>query len=220
MRLTSLFPPKKYTDRNIQLLSDYIDFILQVDDHTKIIFADEKPMREADSFGRVRRDVMSGEVPPNVSREGIDAKYRYNIFAAVTTKQNVERNVEAVVLDLIGDSTLFQIFVLYLLEIRFLEYGDIFVVDNCSIHTQGENQFLVEALWYQHGVLMMPLPPYTPELNPTELVFNTMAARIKANRSRSIIEPGDAFTEIVQSEFSAMSRKDVKKFFRHCGYNV
>ena len=42
MRLTSKFPPLKYTARNNQLLEDYLGFMMYVDDHTKIVFADEK----------------------------------------------------------------------------------------------------------------------------------------------------------------------------------
>jgi transposase len=214
-----MYPPKKYTDRNLQCLRDYLEFLETWDDHKDFVFADEKPMVEADTYGRVRRDIITGEVPPNVSDEGSNAKRRYNIFAAVTTKRNVERNVEAVVLDMIGDSTLFQTFVLHLLQLNFLEPGDIFVVDNCSIHMQGTNQFLVETLWTECGILMVPLPPYTPELNPTELAFNAMTARIKASRSRSILAPGH-FAAAVKEEFNRMSRRDVKKFYTHCGYNV
>jgi hypothetical protein len=83
MRFISLFPPKKFSDRNIQLTKEYIDFLLELKDHRCIVFADEKPMREADSFTTVRRDPYTGTVPVNIS-EKANVRFRYNIFAAVT----------------------------------------------------------------------------------------------------------------------------------------
>jgi hypothetical protein len=220
MRLTSLFPRKKYSDQNIQRLRDYCELIDIVDDHNSIVFADEKPMIEAESFGRVRRDILSGYVPPNVY-DGVNVRHRYNIFAAVTTKQHVQRNVEAVVLlDIIGDSTVFQMFVLHLLQTGFLGAGDLLIVDNCTIHTQGANQFIVETLWNECGVLMIMLPAYTPELNPTELAFNAMDAKIKACRSRSAIMPGEDFAAIIKTVFNSMTRTEVQGFYRHCKYSV
>jgi transposase len=219
MRFTSLFPPKKFSDRNIQLTKEYIDFIIEVKDHRCIVFADEKPMREADSFTTVRRDPCTGAVPANIS-EKANVRFRYNIFAAVTVKKDVVNNVEAVVLDMIGDSTVFLFFVARLVQIRFLRPGDIFVVDNCSIHLHGVCEYLVDTMWNFYEILMLPLPPYSPELNPTELVFNTMASRIKSNRSRSELDPGSEFSEAIKNEFVNVTRKDVKEFYRKCRYNV
>ncbi len=176
-------------------------------------------MREGDSFTTVRRDPYTGVVPANIS-EKANVRFRYNIFAAVTVKKDVDSNVEAVVLDMIGDSTVFLFFVARLVQIRFLCPGDIFVVDNCSIHLHGVCEYLADTLWNGYEILMLPLPPYCPELNPTELAFNTMASRIKSNRSRSELEPGSEFSEAIKNEFVNMTRKDVKQFYRKCRYNV
>jgi len=216
MRYTSIFPPKKFSEENYLLLDEYLTFISGVD-HKRLVFADEKPMSESETYAAVRRDPFTGHVPHNVY-DNVNARHRYNILAATCLKEDVARNVEAVVLDVVGDSTVFQEFVGHLLNLRFLREGDIFIVDNCSIHMQGENEFLMEHLWDEHDIAMIPLPPYTPELNPTELVFNALVARLKATRSRSTVTPGHAFACWIQEELDSMSRSDVKNFYKHMGY--
>ena len=71
-----------------------------------------------------------------------------------------------------------------LLEVGTLTRGDIFIVDNCTIHMNGDNIGLQDALKNTHGIWMIPLPPYHPDLNPTELVFNGLLQRLSAQRSR------------------------------------
>ena len=63
MRTTSTFPPLKYTSRNNKLLQDYLSFMTGVDDHKRCVFADEKPLKEVDLTGQVRRDPFTGDIP-------------------------------------------------------------------------------------------------------------------------------------------------------------
>ena len=65
-----------------------------------------------------------------------------------------------------------------------LRPGDIFIVDNCSVHMRGDNIGLQEALFKKYNVLMITLPPYHPGFNPTELVFNTILQRLSGKRAR------------------------------------
>ena len=62
--------------------------------------------------------------------------------------------------------------------------GDIFVVDNCTIHVFGNNVGIQDALFNVHGILMITLPPYHREFNPTELVYNTLLQRLSGERAR------------------------------------
>ena len=108
-----------------------------------------------------------------------------------------------------------------LLKIGFLKTGDVFIVDNCTIHLKGANEhIIVDALWHQHNILLLPLPPDTPEFNPTELAFNEMASRLKAKRSRATSNTDDDFVCVIKEEFNSMDRNDVKLFFRHFGCRV
>ena len=93
--------------------------------------------------------------------------------------------------------------------------GDIFVIDNCTIHVKGDNEALQQILWEDHGILMITLPPYHPELNPTELVFSTLVSRMRSQRAR--VGSND-FLGDVNRTLDAISRRDVISFFQECGY--
>ena len=57
---------------------------MEVKDHTTVVFADEKPTKEIDIYGAVRRNVFNGDVPNHETEA--NAKHRYNILAAVNIK--------------------------------------------------------------------------------------------------------------------------------------
>ena len=69
------------------------------------------------------------------------------------------------------------------------------------------------------GVLMIPLPPYYTELNPTEYVFNTLTERMKSTLARSdgMFDPA-LFKHEITCELKEFTHCDVAKFFYHCGY--
>ena len=182
MRVTSKFPPAKYSDKNTELLHSYIALIKHLKNHRRLVFADEKPMKDIDLYDRTRRDPVTGEVFPILCNA--NSKFRYNILAAVTVKRNLQRNVEFLRLEDNGDAFVFREFVGHLIRTGILVRGDIFVVDNCSIHMKGENEFLQETLLDEMQILMIPLPPYYPELNPTEFVFNYLVQVLKSESTR------------------------------------
>ena len=123
------------------------------------------------------------------------------------------------VLETCTDASLFCQFVRVLLDNGTLNSGDIFIVDNCSIHVQGDNIGLQEELFHTHGILMITLPPYHPDYNPTELVFNTLLQRISAQRARYKSLAADDFLDAICIELDSFTRHDVVGFFRHCGYD-
>ena len=85
MRVTSTFPPDKDSPRVQALLDDYVDFVNSIEDHRRLVFADEKPMKEIDIYGKVRRDPMTGHVLQHRSQNA-NTKIRFNIFSATTLK--------------------------------------------------------------------------------------------------------------------------------------
>ena len=94
-----------------------------------------------------------------------------NILAAVNVKGGNVKPVEFIILEATSSSSVFLMFVQILLKGGTLCRGDIFAVDNCTIHMKADCIGIQHTLFEDYGVLMISLPPYHPEFNPTELVF-------------------------------------------------
>ena len=71
-------------------------------------------------------------------------------------------------------STAFNHYITQLLVTGFLQPGHVLICDNASIHMTEENRVLSEILWEQKD-FMLNLPPYSPELNPIELIFQLLS---------------------------------------------
>jgi len=104
------------------------------------------------------------------------------------------------------------------LEEGTLEEGDVFVVDNCTIHFNGENSYLKEELWREFNILMVALPPYHPELNPTEFVFAHLVHEMRAKHARSAIKTDEEFLDCIESTIDELGYACVHNNYLHCGY--
>mmetsp|Transcript_3936 Transcript_3936/g.7031 ORF Transcript_3936/g.7031 Transcript_3936/m.7031 type:complete len:112 (+) Transcript_3936:320-655(+) len=95
--------------------------------------------------------------------------------------------------------------------------GDILVLDNASIHHGGENSVLEEWMWTTLRVFILFLPPRAPELNPIELVWNTLVARLRNVPLQEIRAIGsDAAAIKSQHILSDITHKEVEKYFKKC----
>ena len=216
LRVTSSHPSGRYSTQTIMRLQNYLAFISSIDDHTRLVFSDEKPMKEVMIFPRVRKDPFTGECPKNISTS--TSKNRFNILAAVNLKGGEIPPVYWEVIEECTNAALYLQFVKRLVENGILQQGDIFVVDNCSIHYQGDNIGLPDALWNLYQIRFIALPPYSPEFNPTELVFNCLQQRLKAERARyKAIDAAD-FLDAIKLELDNFDLLDVVRFYKKCGY--
>ena len=182
LRVTSSPNISRYNDENLVRLQNYLSTISNIEYHARLVFSDEKPMKEVMIFPKVRRDPYSGKSPKNKSTS--TSKNRYNILAAVNIMGAGVPPVYFRVLEATTNAAIYCQFVKELLDAGVLRREDFFVVDDCSIHTQGDNIGLTDALWNLHGVTLLTLPPYSPEFNPTEYVFNTLKQRLTSERAR------------------------------------
>ena len=216
MRVTSRFPSGRNSWATTEMLRLYLDFIVRIHDHKKLVFADEKPMKEIDIYGCVRRDPLLGGTPYHEMEANV--KNRYSILSAVTLKTGNIKPVEYVILEATTDSCLFLQFVRILLERGTIARGDVFVVDNCSVHLQGDNVGIQEELFVMYGILMITLPPYHPDYNPTELVFNTLLQRLKSARARYNCLSANDFVDAICLFLDDFNHEDVVGFYNKCGY--
>ena len=97
------------------------------------------------------------------------------------------------------------------------------VCDNASIHEKGYNVDLADYLWNIPGlgreplyILLLPLPTQSPELNPIELVWNTLVMRIRGVQRRD-----DGAHVIAQRAEEVMNVFDfalMLRTYHHYGY--
>ncbi len=91
-----------------------------------------------------------------------------------------------------------------------LEPGDILVMDNLHVHKVQSVLSLFEAA----DVTVLFQPPYSPDLNPIELLWARVKGRLRQMTPRTIPrlirDIGKALNEVTPENCAA--------WFRHCGY--
>jgi transposase len=91
-----------------------------------------------------------------------------------------------------------------------LKPGDIVILDNLSSHKDAEAARLIAAA----GAQLLFLPPYSPDLNPIEMMFAKLKQLLRRAEARTVetlyAAIGRLLDEITPAECS--------NYIRHCGY--
>lgn len=93
-----------------------------------------------------------------------------------------------------------------------LRSGDVVIMDNLSSHKRLRIGELIEAA----GARLVFLPPYSPDLNPIELIF----AKIKQSLRSLACRTRDALWNVMQSVLDQVTSNDAANCFKHCGYTL
>jgi transposase len=72
----------------------------------------------------------------------------------------------------------------------------------------------VRELIESRGCELLYLPSYSPELNPIEEAFSKIKGLLRKVEARG----RDALIEAIGAAISALSARDARGFFEHCGY--
>jgi len=91
-----------------------------------------------------------------------------------------------------------------------LREGQVVVMDNLSAH-KGER---IRELIEQRGCEPLYLPSYSPDFNPIEEAFSKIKGLLRKVEARS----REALLEAIGAAISAISARDARGFFEHCGY--
>lgn len=106
---------------------------------------------------------------------------------------------------------IFRIYINQLL-VPSLKPGDIVIMDNLSSHKVSGITEAIEAV----GASVMFLPPYSPDLNPIELMWS----KIKAILRKLKIRAKELMCNAIATAFDSISTDDIYAWFRHDGYNL
>lgn len=93
-----------------------------------------------------------------------------------------------------------------------LKQGDVVVMDNLSSHKRQNTRKLIESA----GATLLFLPPYSPDLNPIEMIFSKIKGLLRALACRT----RDTMWEKMQWVLNQINASDAANCFRHCGYTL
>lgn len=93
-----------------------------------------------------------------------------------------------------------------------LRPGDVVVMDNLSSHKRARTRQLIHGV----GARLLFLPPYSPDLNPIEMVFAKIKQRLRSLACRT----RDQLWSAMQSVLDEVTTTDACNCIRHCGYTL
>jgi len=85
-------------------------------------------------------------------------------------------------------------------------------MDNLSAH-KGER---IKEMIEQRDCQLVYLPAYSPDLNPIEEAFSKIKGLVRKAETRT----KEALVEAIGSALSAITSRDARGFFEHCGYRM
>jgi len=91
-----------------------------------------------------------------------------------------------------------------------LRPGDVVVMDNLGSHKRARTRELIESA----GAELEFLPPYSPDLNPIEMIFSKIKQRLRTLGMRT----KEALWRAMQSVLDTVTPTDAANCHRHCGY--
>jgi transposase len=93
-----------------------------------------------------------------------------------------------------------------------LSSGDLVVMDNLSAHKVAGVREAIEGV----NARVIYLPPYSPDLNPIELVFAKFKWLVRSAGERSV----DGLWKLCGRLLDRFSSNECRNYFRHCGYTA
>ena len=93
-----------------------------------------------------------------------------------------------------------------------LSPGDIVVLDNLSSHKHVGVRESLEAA----GCTLAYMPPYSPDLNPIELLFSKLKSLLRKHAERTI----DSLWTRIGKLVTEFSPDECRNYLKHCGYAV
>jgi hypothetical protein len=221
----NLVPLDKYKDENLIRLGEYLEFVKHVPAN-KLYFLDEKHFDGRELWGgKVRRDPISGIIDER-SVPG-DFRTRHNVFALIGLSSDVP--VVYTVSEDNGTAVFFNSFLAEVVDSGHFPLGACLVMDNAAIHTAAMQDALAEYCWNVHSpnprhrgqplrLLLIFLPARYPELNPTELVFDTLVQRMRSIVSDVKSLEGGMVPMLAAKVLSEISYGDIAAFYSHQKY--
>ena len=76
----------------------------------------------------------------------------------------------------------------------------------------------IQTLLRDSGIFVIFLPPYSPDLNPIELTFNSYIKRY-LQEHQEIIQAANNLSDIIKSAFNSIAIDQCIDWIASCGYH-
>ena len=171
-------------------------------DAAKLVFIDESGFntRMTRLYGRSARGERCVDQVPH-------GRWETNTFIAGLRLDRIEAPM---LLKGAMDGDAFEIYVRDVLAPT-LSQGDVVICDNLNVHKNAAAREAIEA----RGATLEFLPSYSPDLNPIEMLF----AKLKARVRHAAAETFDSLCDAIQNALDAVPATECANYFNHIGYN-
>lgn len=210
----NLVPHDKFRPENFMTAVEYLNIIAKVDPY-RLKFGDEKCLKGQEVYNRkVRRHPFTGQVPHLLTNSDFRNTYSLTGFCGIDRRSSA---VFCSTHDDTNDATEFSVQLEKAIARGYFHHGDILVLDNAQIHIGKENSVLEEWMWDSFGVLILFLPPRSPELNPIELVWNILVQRLRLVPLEELRAIGSHSTAIKANQIlSNITHREVDRCYSKC----
>ena len=93
-----------------------------------------------------------------------------------------------------------------------LRTGDIVIFDNLPAHKDCDAMNLIHAA----GAMTLPLPVYSPDLNPIEKMWSKVKEFLRSAKARSF----EALLNAIANALQTVTEQDAQGWFNSCGYTT
>lgn len=90
----------------------------------------------------------------------------------------------------------------------------ILIMDNCTIHHTMEVKHFLESA----GILVIFLPPYSPDYNPAEELFSYVKYYLKGHDE--ILQCINTPIDVLKSAFESVTASNCNAWISDCGYQI
>lgn len=88
--------------------------------------------------------------------------------------------------------------------------GAIVILDNVRFHHSGRARTILASA----GIQVVPLPPYSPDLNPIENCISKIKQSLRRAKARTLSK----LYEALKAALETITLEDIVGWFVHCGY--
>ena len=96
----------------------------------------------------------------------------------------------------------------------FPDKHSVVIMDNCSIHHVAEVKDLIE----DGGILVLFLPPYSPDYNPIEELFSYLKYYLKEHEDLIQVIPTPI--PIIEAALDSVTKSKCHGWINDCGYDM